>query len=136
MTSSNSAINQKPKILVIDDSATDRQMVVTAIREGGFTNEILEAGDGQKALEILSKNHKAIGLICLDWQMPKIDGMEFMRGVIRVPQTAQIPIIMVTASGSEEAQKCAHRVNPQLTGYIVKPFKAKDFIDVISRHLT
>ncbi len=112
-----------------------RRGMIKAIRAHGFTCEILEANNGEEAMNVLSKDHEVIGLILLDWQMPKMDGMEFMRGVIKVPQTASIPIVMVTASGSEEAQSSVRRVNPKLAGYVVKPYEAEQLINGISPFL-
>lgn len=123
---------QAIKILVVDDSNLDRRTLIKTLREHGLDYEIFEASNGEEALEILSRNYKDIRLIFLDWQMPKMDGMEFMKGVIKVPLTASIPIVMVTASGSEEAQSSARRVNPKLAGYVAKPYQSDYLINVIS----
>jgi two-component system chemotaxis response regulator CheY len=120
------------KILIVDDSLFDRKLLVNLLKKAGVKNEILQAGDGEQGLQVLSSHYEEIGLILLDWQMPKIDGIEFMRGVIKVPAVANIPIIMITASGSEENKKLAHDVNPQLAGYIVKPYRSETFINMIS----
>ena len=123
------------KILVVDDSLLERKLVIGILRKNGVENETLEAVDGEDALITLGKNYKDICLILLDWQMPKMSGIEFMQGVLKVPATAVIPIIMVTASGSEECQKQAREVNPKLAGYIVKPVKAEKLIETIKPHL-
>ena len=123
------------KILVVDDSSLDRKRMIEAIRNVQITHEILQANNGEEALAVLAKNYQEIGLILLDWQMPRMDGLEFMKGVIKVPQTASIPIVMVTASGSQEAQDCARDVNPNLAGYIIKPYDPADLISTISSHL-
>ena len=123
------------KILLVDDSKMDRGKLVQILKEHGISHEILHAGNGEEAIALLEKEHQNVKLICLDWQMPKMDGMEFMRQVTKNPQTASIPIIMVTASGSEEAQKCARRVNPNLAGYVVKPFQHRTLMDIILTYL-
>jgi len=128
--------NMKMKILIVDDSRMDRHMIIKGLKRNGVENGILEACNGEEGLEILSKNFQDVGLILLDWQMPKMDGMDFMRGVVKVPEVKSIPIVMVTASGSEEAKKCAKRVNPNLVGYIVKPFKQEILFKIISPYLT
>jgi len=127
---------QRFKILVVDDSSMDRDVLIRALKNHGIDNEIFQAGNGEEAMEILSKNYETIGLICLDWQMPKIDGMEFMRGVVKIPQTASIPIVMVTASSSDEAKNCAKRVNPRLGGYVVKPFGPERLMGVVLPYLS
>lgn len=111
------------KILIIDDSLMDRKLLTSVLKKFGIQNEILQASDGEEGLKILSENYKDICLIFLDWQMPKIDGIGFMKAVVNVPEVASIPIIMITASGSEDNKKLAHEVNPRLAAYLVKPYK-------------
>ena len=116
------------KILIVDDSLIDRKLIINALNKAGIPNEVLQAADGEDGFRVLSGNYKDICVIVLDWQMPKMDGMEFMRGVVQVPETSAIPIIMVTASGAEEDKKKAKEVNPNLAGYIVKPYKLEVLI--------
>lgn len=116
------------KILIVDDSITDRRATIELLKENRCLGEILEAANGEEALEIISKNYNDIGLILLDWQMPKMDGIQLMKGLIKVEVTASIPIILITASGSEEAKISVRRLNPKLAGYIVKPYDSMEFI--------
>jgi len=83
------------------------------LKKSGIPNEILQARNGEVALQVLAGNLQDIGLILLDWQMPLMNGLEFMGGVSKVPATAEIPIVMVTASSSEENKRQALEVNPQ-----------------------
>ena len=110
------------KILVVDDSAVQRKMIMSIIKKAGFQNEILEAADGKEAIKILGTNFKEIGLILCDWNMPNWTGLDFIEGVAKVPQVAQTPIVMVTAEGTEDAIRKAYDKHPGLAGYIVKPF--------------
>lgn len=110
------------KILVVDDSLLDRKLLISILKRSGIESEILQASDGEEGLSILSKNHSEIGLVIVDWQMPRMDGIEFMKAVISVPEVSSIPIIMLTASGSEESRKKAYETNPKLAGYVVKPY--------------
>ena len=123
------------KILIVDDSTLDRKLLIRILMKAGITNEILQAEDGEQALEVLAKNYQDIGLILLDWQMPKMSGIELMMGLVRVPVLASIPVIMVTASGSEENQKLAREVNPRLAGYIVKPYKPEQLLAAVKTHV-
>jgi len=123
------------KILAIDDADLERELLIEVLKGSGVTNEFLQARDGDEALEVLGKYFKEICLILLDWQMPKVSGMEFMEGVVKVPAVAHIPIIMVSASGTEENKKKARDVNPNLGGYIVKPYKPEELLDVIKPFL-
>ncbi len=124
------------KILVVDDSLMDRRLTMNLLKKNDIENEILQAGDGEEGLQILSENYQDIALILLDWQMPKMDGIEFMKGVVKVPEVAQIPIIMITASGSDDNKREAREANPNLAGYVVKPYKPEELLELIKSHLT
>jgi len=123
------------KIFVIDDSLLERKLIIGLLKKGGITQETLEASDGEEALKILGLNYKEICCILLDWQMPKVNGLEFMQGVLKVEATSAIPIVMVTASGSDECKKQAYQVNPKLAGYVVKPINPQSLIDSVLPHL-
>ena len=123
------------KVLIIDDSAMDRKMIMSTISKSDLTPEFLEAEDGEDGMRVLSENRSDIKLILLDWQMPRMDGLEFMRGVVKVPEVSGIPIVMVTASGSADSKKIAYAVNPNLAGYVVKPYKPDDIVETIRPYL-
>ncbi len=123
------------KILIVDDSLMDRKLLMNVLKKKGIENEVLQATDGEEGLKVLSDNYKDIGLILLDWQMPNMDGIEFMEGVVNVPAVSNIPIIMITASGSEDSKSHARQVNPRLAGYVIKPYKPDDLIQLIKQNL-
>lgn len=119
------------KILIVDDSLMDRKLLINSLKKAEMNNEILQAADGEEGFRILSSHYKEICLIILDWQMPGMSGLEFMEAVVKVPHVASIPIIMVTASSSEENRKMAKAVNPNLAGYLVKPYIPDQLIETI-----
>ncbi len=123
------------KILIVEDAALERELLIEVLRGLGIENEFYEASSGEEAIQILGKHYKDICLILLDWQMPQMDGMEFMEGVVKVDAVAPIPIIMVTASGAEEDKIKARETNPNLKGYIVKPYEPDDLIKFIKGYL-
>src|SRR3989344_5584290 len=123
------------KILVIDDSDLERELLVEVLRGSGVQNEFLHAKSGEEAIDVLGRNFKEICLIMLDWQMPKMSRMEFMEGVVKVPAVNAIPIVMVTASGTDENKKKAHDVNPKLAGYIIKPYNPESVVKTIKPYL-
>jgi len=123
------------KILIVDDSLMDRKLLMNLMKKNGVENEILQAVDGEEGLKALSDNITDVCLILLDWQMPKMDGIEFMKGVVNVPEVASIPIVMITASGSDANKMLAKEVNPKLAGYIVKPYKPETLLHTIRPHL-
>ena len=83
----------KIKILVVDDESRTRKLVHDFLAREGY--EVLEAGDGEEALDIFYQQ-KDIALLVLDIMMPRINGFEVCR---EIRQTSKVPIIMLTAKG-------------------------------------
>lgn len=110
------------KILIVDDSGIQRKMIIQIIAKAGFTNETLQAENGEDAIQVLGTQFKDVGLVLCDWNMPKMTGYEFIEGVAKVPAVAGIPVVMVTTEGTEEKIKQAKAAHPNLAGYVVKPF--------------
>jgi CheY-like chemotaxis protein len=123
------------KILVIDDSLLDRKLLIRILIKSEITQEILQAEDGEQAMEVLSTNYRDICVVLLDWQMPKISGIELMAGMVKIPELSSIPIIMCTASGSDENKRLAYQVNPNLGGYVVKPYKPEELMATLKPFL-
>ena len=121
----------KDKILIVDDSDLERELLSEVLRGAGVINEVLQARSGEDGIQVLGTRYKEISLILLDWQMPEMSGIEFMQAVVKVPAVANITIIMVTASGTEENKKKAKEINPKLAGYIVKPYTPESILEVV-----
>lgn len=119
------------KILVVDDSDLERELLIEVLRGAGVQNEFLQARTGEDAIYLLGMQYKNICLILLDWQMPQMSGMEFMEAVVKVPKVSDKAIIMVTASGTDENKKKAQSVNPNLVGYVVKPYTPESLLEII-----
>lgn len=123
------------KILVVDDSDLERELLVEVLKGAGVQNEFLQARTGEEAIQLLGTRYKEIGLILLDWQMPKMSGMEFMEAVMKVPAVSSKMIVMITASGTDENKKKAKAVNPNLAGYVVKPYTPESILSAIRQHV-
>ena len=117
--------------MIIDDADLERELLVEILKGAGIVNPCLQAKNGEEAIQVLGTSYRDIGLILLDWQMPEMSGLEFMEGVVKVPAVASIPIVMVTASGTEENKRKARTINPNLAGYIVKPYTPQILVEVI-----
>ncbi len=124
------------KILVVDDSGVQRKMIISIIRKAGYENEVLEAGDGNQAIEVLAANYQDVGLVLCDWNMPNMSGLEFIQAVAKVPAVANIPVVMVTTEGTEEKINEAKAANPNLAGYIPKPFTPEKLKETIQSILS
>ena len=86
---------EKRKILVVDDESRMRKLVRDFLVKQNF--EVLEAGDGEEALDVFYKN-KDIALIILDVMMPKMNGWDVCR---EIRESSKTPIIMLTAKSEE-----------------------------------
>jgi len=120
------------KILVVDDSGIQRKMIIQIIRKAGFQNDILEAADGEKAIESIGNNYQDIGLILCDWIMPKMSGIEVVGALAKIPLLAKLPVIMVTTEGTEAKINEAKIANSNLAGYVTKPFTPERLKETIS----
>ncbi len=120
------------KILVVDDSSVQRKMIIQIIRKAGFTNDIMEAGDGLEAIGVLGENFQDIGVVLCDWNMPNMNGLEFIEGVGQVPAVAAVPIVMVTTEGTADKIAQAKAANSNLRGYVVKPFTPDQLKDAVA----
>ncbi len=85
--------NQLPLILVVDDNAQNLELILAYLED--FECETASAADGYTALDFVKK--RVPDLILLDVMMPKISGFEVCRKIKQDPQTAEVPVIMVTA---------------------------------------
>ena len=108
---------EKLKILVVDDEQRMRKLVKDFLTQKNF--EVLEAGDGEEAVEIFFEN-KDIALLILDVMMPKMDGWEVCR---EIRQYSEVPIIMLTAKGEEKDELLGFDLG--VDEYISKPFSPK-----------
>ena len=108
----------RPPALVVDDYASMRSVVIEVLKRAGFT-EIHQAGNKQLALAKVLE-HKKIGLIVSDWYMPTMDGLALLRALKANPQTAHIPVLMITAEGQRD--NVLDAMQSGAAGYIVKPF--------------
>ena len=123
------------KILIVDDSLLDRKLLSRTLTNAGVKNEIIQAENGEAALQLIAQNLDQLALIFLDYQMPNMSGVELMQGLMNIPATAGIPMVMCTASVAEESKQAAYAVNPKLAGYIAKPYKPVEVLSTIKPYV-
>ncbi len=115
-------------VLVVDDFSTTRRIISRLLSQLGFTR-IHQASNGIEALEHLAKNK--VDLVVTDWHMPEMDGLELVVNMRTHPETARVPVLMVTAeSKKEQMTKAAYA---GVNGYLVKPFTAEALHGKIER---
>lgn len=105
------------KILVADDEERLRKIIKDFLCAKGY--RVIEAADGEEALEIFTKE-KNISLIILDVMMPKYDGWEVLKEIRRI---SSVPVLMLTARGAETDELCGFKLGAD--EYISKPFSPK-----------
>ena len=106
-------------ILVVDDEERMRKLIKDFLTNKGYY--ILEAEDGEKALEVYQQNKSKIMLILLDVMMPKLDGWSVLRQIRQ--EDKEVPIIMLTARGEEQDELFGFELG--VDEYISKPFSPK-----------
>ena len=106
------------KVLGVDDSAIMRKVIEQILEMLG--HESVPAANGLDAFERL-KEHSDVRLILLDWNMPEMNGIEFLRAVKDKPELAEIPVIMLTTES--ERRKMIEAIEAGAKHYLTKPFQ-------------
>ena len=114
-------------ILVVDDSASIRQMVAFTVKSSGY--EVVEAADGMDGLE--KAKSKSFNLILTDQNMPRMDGLALVKGLRALSQYKTVPILMLTTESSD-AMKAQGKA-AGATGWLVKPFDPQKLIEVVKK---
>lgn len=110
------------KILIVDDSRVMRRIIAGSAQVMGY--EVLEAGNGREALDILETEAPNVIAITLDIAMPEMNGMECLEALKANERFAQIPVMMVSAESDKETLLRAIRIGAK--HYVTKPFTPED----------
>jgi two-component system chemotaxis response regulator CheY len=106
-------------VLIVDDSNTMRKIVSRALRQAGIDfSTILEAGDGQEALDVLSGNK--VDVILSDINMPNMNGLEFLKAKSEIAAIKDIPVVMISTETGADIIDEAKSYGAK--GAIKKPF--------------
>lgn len=114
-------------IMVVDDSASLRQVVGIALKQEGY--EIIEGRDGADALSKL--NGQKVHLIISDVNMPNMDGISFVHAVKQMPAYKFTPIIMLTTESQEAKKQEGQRAGAK--AWVVKPFKPEQMLGAVQK---
>lgn len=116
-------------ILVLDDSASIRQMIKTALTNKGHV--IKGVTNGVQGLQLAATTH--FDLIITDLNMPEMDGLTFIRELRKRPDYSSVPILFVTTESRETVKQQAKAAGA--TGWITKPFSADQLSRVVEKVL-
>lgn len=123
----NEETSDRPVVLVADDNADIRTLLVTRLSTRGF--DVLEAADGQAALELALASPPDVAL--LDWVMPGIQGHELCVKLKNDPRTSSVPVAMLTARGEEQDRLLGMDLGAD--AYLVKPFDINELEATLRR---
>lgn len=117
------------KVLVIDDEATIREVIVMTLRKNGF--EVLSATNGAEGLELARK--QLPNLIVCDIRMQLVDGYQVLTAIRNDPTTAWLPFILITAEQSTASMRQGMQLGAD--DYLLKPFSPNDLIAAVNARL-
>ena len=126
------------EILLVEDSHTDAEMTIRALKTQGLANNLTWVKDGAEALDFLFRQGAYAGrpnrqpkLVLLDLKMPKVDGIEVLRKVKQDEHTSHIPVVMLTSSAEESDLVRSYELG--VNSYLVKPVEFDRFVEEVSK---
>jgi two-component system response regulator len=126
-------------VLIVEDSASDAEMTIRALKKSNFANRLFHAHDGVEALDFLFAQGEyggrnasnSIKVILLDLKMPRLNGKEVLAKIKADERTKRIPVVMLTSSREDpDIQAC---YNLGANGYVVKPVEFAAFQKTITQ---
>ena len=120
-------------ILLIEDDAIEIMKFNRVLSKLGQNHKIIEANNGEEALEILKVKDTVPDIIILDLNMPKINGIEFLQILKNDSFLKYIPAIILTTSNNHRDVLECYKIG--IAGYVLKPLKYEDYVDRIKKTL-
>jgi two-component system, chemotaxis family, chemotaxis protein CheY len=114
-------------IMVVDDSSSLRQVVRMSLEGAGY--QVLEAADGQAALALL--DGRQIHMVVCDVNMPKLDGISFVKQAKQLPAYRFLPVLMLTTESSEEKKQAGKAAGAK--AWMLKPFSPSSMLAAVAK---
>jgi len=128
--------NDLPDFVLVDDDAVDREVIRRALRQLGADNAIIEAEDGEEALQkledALQQESDRAHVVILDLNMPRMNGFEFLERIRADERFRRLPVFVLTTSKSRIDKEKAY--DRSISGYIVKSRGILDAIRMIDQY--
>lgn len=124
-------MTERCAILVVDDDAVSRELVVQYLSKMSLRNRVVQASDGEAACTILSSGDFEPVFVLLDMNMPGRSGLEVLRWLREESAFSDVPVVMLTGSAELEEVDAAYRLG--IASYLVKPVGFGALQDVVSR---
>ena len=122
------------RILLLEDDTIEIMKLRRTILSLGLNHKVIEARNGEMALKILFSNGELPDVILLDLNMPKINGLEFLKILKKDEKLKFIPTVVLTTSSNDKDVLECYKMG--IAGYIIKPLKYKDYVSRIDRVLS
>lgn len=129
-TRGESLLLDRTRVLVVEDDAMVRSIVVEYLQAFGF-KRIVAAETSHQAVRMLNDPGESFDLVLSDWQMPGVDGLDLLRLSRKIPFRQELKFIMITSQVPEERIKIARARSAGVDAYIVKPFRGRLLRDKI-----
>jgi len=120
-------------ILFVEDDAIEVMMFVRVLQKIGINHRLMEASNGEEALAILKAKEFIPDIILLDLNMPKLNGIEFLKIVKFDEESKHIPVIIFTTSNNHKDIATCYKIG--ISGYIIKPLKYEDYLVLVKKTL-
>ncbi|MCK5330912.1 MAG: response regulator, partial [Candidatus Marinimicrobia bacterium] len=126
------------QILMVEDNATDAELVLRAFKKHNLANHVHWVKDGEEALDFIfsrgeycdRKENQRPKLVLLDLKLPKVDGLEVLRQMKADDNTKVIPVVVLTSSEEEQDMVDSYRLG--VNSYITKPVDFDKFVESVS----
>ena len=120
------------KLLIVDDSATMRKIIMRVLRQAGMkVDTFLEASNGVEGLKVLISDPD-VELVLSDINMPQMDGIAFVKAVRTKHSNAELPMVMITTESGHNMLQSA--LDSGADGYITKPFTPDSIRDALDKY--
>ena len=110
-------------LLVVDDDAMVRGVVVEYLKSFGFT-WVTEAKSPEQALKLINDPNFPLEMVITDWEMPKVSGLTILKAIRKNPARSNVRVVMITSQRSMERFKITQAAQWRVNAYLVKPFRA------------
>ena len=127
-------MNDFLKIMLIEDDMIETMKLNRAINALQLKHKIIEAKNGEEALNILQQKSNLPDLILLDLNMPKINGIEFLTILKNNDDLKHIPTVILTTSNNKKDLKACYSLG--VSGYVLKPLKYEAYVEKIQKILS
>ncbi|MHA7056320.1 response regulator [Aquimarina sp. M1] len=117
------------KFLLIEDDEIERLKFVRVLDKNNYSYKLLEAQNGEEALDILENKNETPDVILLDLNMPRMSGLEFLKILKSNERLQYIPVVILSTSNNHKDLKKSYEEGA--AGYIVKPLKYDDYAEKI-----